>query len=275
MADVKRIVLAVVVVACWWPGAAAADESVRQRVTSGPVTAEFSYRRSDGVVRDARLTIARDGRTLVDVALTRVGCGDCPTWRPAGRFALQSFDADAEPEVLLDLYTGGAHCCTYSLLYRYVAETGSYARQLHWWGNAGYRLKNLDRAGPPEFVSADDRFASAFTGYAASASPIRIWRYDRGRMLDVTRRFPREIERDARALWGLYRKERKREVRGVLAAWLADQIMLGRAAEGWRALEAARRRGELGPDKVEFGEAFGRRYLTKLRAFLRRTGYVG
>jgi hypothetical protein len=272
--EVKRILLVFFVAACVWCGPAAADDSVQQRVTSGQVTAEFTYRRTDGVVRDARLTITRAGRTLVDVDLTRVGCSDCPTWRPAGRFVVRSLDGDAEPEVLVDLYTGGAHCCTYSLIYRYVPESGSYARQTQWWGNVGYRLIDLDRAGAPEFVSSDDRFASAFTGYAASANPIRLWRYDAGRMLDVTRRFPREIERDARQLWRLYLKERRRDVRGILAAWLADQMMLGRVTEGWRALETARRRGELGPDKVEFGEAFGRRYFAKLRSFLRRTGYL-
>ena len=270
----KRILLALSLCVLAWPGAALADDSVRQQVSSGPVSAEFSYQRSAGVVKDARLKIVRSGRPLVDVELTRVGCGDCPTRRPAGRFVLRSLDGDAEPEILLDLYTGGAHCCTYSFIYRYDAAGDAYVRQMQWWGNVGYRLVDVDRAAGPEFVTSDDRFASAFTGYAASANPIRIWRYDRSRMLDVTRRFPALIERDARDLWRLYLKERKRDVRGVVAAWMADQILLGRTEQGWRALETARKRGELGPDKVEFGEAFGRRYIAKLRTFLRRTGYL-
>lgn len=272
-----RRILALPIVLLALPGAAAADDSVRQQLSSGQVSTEFSYQRSEGVVRDAHLTIARAGRTLIDTELTRVGCGDCPTWRPGGRFVLRSLDGDGEPEILLDFYTGGAHCCTYSLIWRYVAESDSYSRQMQWWGNVGYRLVSLDRTGGPEFVSSDDRFASAFTGYAASANPIRIWRYDAGKMLDVTRRFPAEIRKDATTLWRLYLKVRKAkppEVRGVLAAWVADQLLLGRGAQAWRTLDAARQRGELGPDKVEFGEAFGRKYVAKLRAFLRRTGYV-
>jgi hypothetical protein len=53
-------------------------------------------------------------------------------------------------------------------------------------------------------------------------------------------------------------------VRGVLAAWLADQYLLGRGAAGWSVLRRAERRGEV-----------DRAYLRKLRSFLRRTGYIG
>ena len=33
------------------------------------------------------------------------------------RFA--NLDSDAEPEILVDLYTGGAHCCLISFIYDY------------------------------------------------------------------------------------------------------------------------------------------------------------
>jgi hypothetical protein len=61
-------------------------------------------------------------------------------------------------------------------------------------------------------------------------------------------------------------------VRGILAAWLADQYSLGRGRAGWRFLERAERRGELGrkPDLWPVGKA----YLRKLRAFLKTTGYA-
>ena len=61
-------------------------------------------------------------------------------------------------------------------------------------------------------------------------------------------------------------------MRGILAAWLADQYSLGRGRAGWRVLERAVRRGELG-HKFD-GWPVGKAYLRKLRAFLRRTGYA-
>ena len=82
------------------------------------------------------------------------------------------------------------------------------------------------------------------------------------------------MRRNATELYARYRSGLRSafpDVRGILAAWLADEYLLGRGAAGWRVLERAERHGELGrkPD----GWATGRAYLRKLRAFLRRTGY--
>ena len=267
------IALAVLVAALASPAATPAE--VVKRVERGGVAATFSYRIAGDTVTEPRMRIVRRGRELVDVPLRRVGCGGCPTWRPAGPLRVRSLDGDAEPEVSIDLYTGGAHCCTYTVVWRY--DGARYLRTLAWWGNAGYRLAQLDRGRALELVSADDRFASAFTAYAASSSPIRIWTFDRGRLVDVTRRFPRVVERDARRQWELYREIRRgehREVRGVLAAWLADQYLLGRAASGRRTLEAAYARGELGRAERVDGYPAGRAYLRKLLAFLSAKGYA-
>ena len=131
--------------------------------------------------------------------------------------------------------------------------------------------------GGPSFRAVTTASPRASPPYAASASRLRIWRYDRGRLRDVTRSFPRAVERDAAALWRDYLRVRRsgvREVRGLLAAWLADQALLGRAGEGWRRLEQANRRGELGRGATLDGYPAGRRYLSALRSFLRRAGYL-
>jgi subtilisin-like proprotein convertase family protein len=248
-----------------------------ERGRSGSVVAELSYRESNDVYREPRLRIVRDGRVALDRPLPRVGCGGgaCPGWRPAGPPVVRDLDADGEPEVIVDEYSGGAHCCTYSVLFRRAG--GGYSTLVHRWGNVGYRLLDLDRDGRPELRSADDRFAYAFTAYATSLDPVQVWRYEHGRLVDVTRSFPGAVAADARAAWRLYLRERRarpREVRGVLAAWLADQLLLGRSAAGWRALDAAYRRGDLGRGPRLYGYPAGTRYLAALRAFLRRTGYL-
>jgi subtilisin-like proprotein convertase family protein len=248
-----------------------------ERGRSGPVVAELRYRESNDVYRDPRLRIVRAGHVALDRPLPRIGCGGgaCPGWRPVGPPVVRDLDADREPEVVVDEYSGGAHCCTYSLVYRRSAS--GYTTLIRRWGNVGYRLIDLDRDGRPEVRSADDRFAYAFTAYATSLEPVQIWRYDRGRLVDVTRSFPAVVAADARAAWRLYLRERRaqpREVRGVLAAWLADQLVLGRGPAGWRALDEAYRRGDLGRGSKLYGYPAGKRYLAALRAFLRRTGYA-
>ena len=93
----------------------------------------------------------------------------------------------------------------------------------------------------------------------------------------MTRSFPGAVRRDARTLWSDYQRVRRstfRDVRGVLAAYLADKYLLGEQKEGWRQLEAAYRRGELGKGRTKDGYPAGRAYLANLRAFLQRTGYA-
>jgi hypothetical protein len=241
------------------------------------VRAQLTVTERAGVVRDVRLRIVRLGRVRLDTKVPRLGCADCPGWRVVGRPVVRDLDRDGESEVVVDVYTGGAHCCTHSLLYRWQPRGRRYVRSTAGWGNQGYRLADLNADRRPELSSRDDRFAARFTAYAASASPLRIWHYDRGRLRDVTRRFPRAVERDAALLWQDYLRVRRnevREVRGLLAAWLADQALLGHADQGWRRLEQAHRRGELGRGARVDGYHAGRGYLAELRSFLRRAGYV-
>jgi hypothetical protein len=141
------------------------------------------------------------------------------------------------------------------------------------WGNLDAKLVDLDGDGRPEFKTGDDRFAYVFTSFASSAFPVRILDFDQGRFHDVTRRFPRVVREQAAALYRSYLEERRRpkvvrSVAGILAAWLADQYLVGHGPAGWPVLREAVRRGELrsfeGP----------RTYLRKVRFFLRRTGYI-
>lgn len=237
------------------------------------VRAAFTYRGAEGAYVRARLRILRNGRELLD---TRLSGLERPGVR-VRRLVVRDLDADREPEVALEVYTGGAHCCTEALVYRYLPGRRAYAPSRHGFGNAGFRLVDLDRDGRPELESGDDRFAHRFTAYAASVFPLRIVRFDHGRMLDVTRRFPAPVRREADRLWQGYlrgRRDPAGDVRGLLAAWLADMHLLGRGEEGWRRLEEAYRRGDLGPRPALAGWPQGRSYLRALRSFLRRTGYA-
>jgi hypothetical protein len=106
--------------------------------------------------------------------------------------------------------------------------------------------------------------------------PLRIWHYDRGRLVDLTARFPGLVAREADELWRTYLANRGdgNDVRGILAAYMADAYRLGRADEGWARLENALRRGDLhlyGGDDLWPADAA---YLRKLRVFLQRSGYA-
>jgi hypothetical protein len=256
-------------------GAAAATH-IEEVASLGSVQATFSYDvvdDYDGIASNQHLTIIRAGAVLLDAPIPPLVFADAmwPAnyWLNRKSVLVGDFDGDGEPEVFVELLTGGAHCCFYDAVYRYTS--GSYLRSSHWWGNQSYRLEDLDGDGRPEFVSADDRFSYAFSCFACSRWPPQIWSYRGGRFLDVTRRFPRVIRRDARqerrdvAAW-----RRLRDNSGPLAAWTADECLLQNCAQAWRQLEAWRRHQWIYPGD----DRTPRAYLRHLRRFLHQTGYL-
>ncbi|KAF3888390.1 MULTISPECIES: hypothetical protein [Nostocales] len=235
---------------------------------SGNVRAEISYEKAqDYQYKNLRLKIIRAGKTVFD---RKPLAQDNDYDRPLGAIAKENqlpivdLDGDKEPEVIADFFTGGAHCCTYSLIYRFDKSRQQYTKINHAWGNGGYGLKDLDKDGLPEFESRDDRFAYAFTSYAASSYPVQIYQYRNGKMVDVTRRYPKIIKNHASELWQFYLKEGKQyeDGKGILAAYLADKYMLGQGEDGWVQVRQAYK----GRDRNS--------YFADLRKFLRETGYI-
>ncbi len=245
---------------------------------SGAVSADLSYRESNFAYRDVHVTVRRAGRIALSAPLSRFACKSCPSSgfnAVAGDpLTIRDLDGDGEPEVLVDVYTGGAHCCLYTAILRHL--DGTYRGSVAFWGNPGYSLERLDERPGVELVSSDDSFAYAFTSYAASAEPVQIWRYERGKLSDITSGFPSIVRRDADDLWREYLdvRQQHQDVRGVLAAWLADEYRLGLADEGWKKVEAAQARGELSAPRVDPLWPAGRKYLDTLRRFLVKRGYT-
>jgi hypothetical protein len=245
--------------------------------TSGDVTASVTYSGKNPPFRSARLTITQAGLTVFDGAV-KMPCKACGLQSVFNRrvMKLRDLDGDSEPEVLLDVFSGGAHCCAYSLVYRFVPFGNTYERIAWPWGNVGYQLRDLNRDGTLEFVSGDDRFAYLFTSYADSVFPITIYRLGEKGFADVTRKFRATVRAQARRFLRFYRRalRDKRDVRGILAAYQADQYLARRSKQGWRVLRRAARRGQL---KSPYGDntgPSGKRYLRALLRYLRRWGYA-
>jgi hypothetical protein len=98
-----------------------------QTAALGNVSATISWTLSEegGLVRDFRVAITREGQRLVDERVTvrgcaAIGCALGPATFPPGRNAVAVVDleGEGEPEVVVDTYTGGAHCCTVSKIWR-------------------------------------------------------------------------------------------------------------------------------------------------------------
>lgn len=241
----------------------------------GGVQAGVTYVERNSFYDHARLKIARAGRTALDSSLGAL-CRDCDTFRPV-RVVVRDLDG-GEPEVMLELYTQGAHCCTEVIALRYDPAIRAYRRTLLDFGNYGYRLADLDHDGLPEIEAFDERFVYAFGAYVFSSAPPLVSRYRQGRLVDVTRRFPALVRRSA-AMVGKEFLTKKRpsndvDLRTYVAVYAADQYLLGRPAEARRALDYALDHGLLYTGKQYLGSPAGSAFVAVLFRDLAKWGYL-
>jgi hypothetical protein len=237
---------------------------------SGATTATASYRvAAGGHPADSRLTlaIARGGAVLVR---TRIDLA--PDVWPGHKFL---YVADVEqrgsPDVVVDLYTGGAHCCSIVRVYRSGAASGTYTSVQRDFWDPGTRLETI--RGGYAFLSADSRFEYEFTSFAFSGDPTQIWWLRAGRFVDVTRRFPAQITADAARWWRSYVANRRQGLGlGFIAAWAGDEDLLGKGALVVHTLATQNAAGFLrsGDGQTHGGSAF----ITALTKLLERYGYA-
>lgn len=259
-------------------GSTAASREARsfhvETAKAGTWLARVSYVQDDLGSRCSKVHLTLvDGRTRVidaPVVLTQGNTVACPGGEYPRRSSVSFADlnGDGSPELILDLFTGGAHCCSFSQIFN--LRTLPPKRLEHEWGDPGYVLT---RVGSQRVLRTnDDRFSYVFTDYADSAFPLRLYAYDGRRLDDVTRRFPARIATDAKTLWreSVAARRRNGDVRGVLAAWAADETMLGRSSTARRTLLEFAARGVL--DRG-FDGAKGSRYVRTLWSFLAKLGY--
>jgi hypothetical protein len=253
------------------PAIAAAEV---QTSTAGPTTATISFDRPDpdGIeVTNFGIAVARAGVTYVDTdaPLLLRRC-EAPYCLPGGGIDRNSItvgdlDGDGEPEVILDGFTGGAHCCVVTAVLRW--NGAGYTRSVRDWGDPGYRLRDLTGDGIAEFESQDPRFSGAFSSYAASGFPAQVIAFRAGRFVDITKTLPAVVQADAKRWKRIYdRLVRKRDpVLGVVAAYVADELRLGnrKAVKRFLAREARARhlRGEAGKAR---GSAWTKALLRRL-----------
>ena len=271
--------LAVALGAVFVTSAAAAPRPHVERAQTGTVQAVFSYSWDPAKFRFSgqHIAIKREGATRFSAYLRRPPeSGGTANAQPAGFFShkrsvsLTDLDGDREPEVVLDLYWGGAHCCWYTQIYRYDSATQHYRPLVHVWGNVNYVLADLDHDGRLELVTRDDRFSYAFSSFADSRWPVRILAYRAGKLIVVTKSYASEIKRDSASLWheAMARGRTKANNQGMMAAWAADQCMLGQCTVGLQSIASLSKTGRV------HGDLTPAEYERRLRAFLKRTQYL-
>ncbi len=232
---------------------------------SGQISAELSYTRGQNSI----LKITRQGQTYnYDIPYKELGnpvyVGNEKGLNKTGLLIID-LDKSGEPEIIVDFRTGGAHCCEISLIGRF--QNNQYIFLKHYWGNGGaYYVLDYNQNNNLTFYSRDDRFAYQFAAYAGSCYPPQIWQYQQGQLIDVTREYPKSIQENADRFWNIAQNDKANlaleKIKAPLAAYLADQYLLGQGALGWQ--------------KVRSIYTFDDRddFFNNLQQFLTKTGYT-
>lgn len=235
------------------------------KAVSGDVTATLSYVRQDSgklkVYGKLRLTVEADGRKTLRKVKPRGGADEAWVVKPSLKLADVTGDGILDP--IVETYTGGAHCCTLSAIAPSTA-TGWAKPVTRNWADYGFKLENLGGTSQVEFKAYDQRFTGAYSSYAASRSPLQIFRFQDGSYADVTREFPDWIKLDAtdRAKdWqdaATEDQEFRAELgRSAAAAWIADLALLGDYEAAKAVVKASSDRGDFAGTGSDFPGQLG------------------
>ena len=183
----------------------------------------------------------------------------CQDWA-TGLDPLSGTDIDGTgyPDVIIEDYSGGAHCCFATCVYDLAETLEAIELPPSPAGNAPGEFVDLDGDGVYEFLTADDSFAYAYCCFAASPEVLVVLRYSAAarRLVPASYLYPDlyrdEIERDTE-------RARAAGSEGTDGGWdgtakcevlplVLDYLYSGDTRSAWAALDAYYR----GPDRESF-----------------------
>jgi hypothetical protein len=103
------------------------------------------------------------------------------------------FNGDGKRNLLIGSYTGGAHCCI--MIFIGVMENGKFKiPDTLFLGNAGFNITDFEKDGKLEIETASDMFAYAFTNFAETRFPPRVYRVNNNKFVNVTKEYPKPVK---------------------------------------------------------------------------------
>jgi hypothetical protein len=231
-------------------------------------------------------------------ALTMTGGGktwtlprpDDPSTDQVNVVCVIAFQRETYPGVMVEGYTGGAHCCYVPVIYLFDRARNRYVKVVdmspknyqdpHAFDpNSGFFPKVV---GSHVLLQSDDgQFDYAFACYACEVTPIVLDSVGADGLTDVTGQHPPLVAAAARVAWKYALQALKAEgptnqippAFGYLAPWVADECTLGRGAAAWSEIEQLQRAGKLSNALYhEYATNHGS-FVANLHSFLLRDDY--
>ncbi len=192
--------------------------------------------------------------------------------------------ANDNPEVVLESYSGGAHCCV-DVLAAFAEDTNWRVLSLGMFDGGGGLIRDADGDGLFELVTPDNAFLYAFGCYACTTAPLRVLTIRGGRVVDLSAedRFVPIHRAHLARLEARAQSHGDFASNGFLAGWVASKIRIGEGADAWRRmLDVYDREDDWGLESCRTGEKLHecetadivvRPFPVVLREFLIAGGY--
>lgn len=197
-----------------------------------------------------------------------------------GNVAIKDIDRNGTPEVIVSTFSGGAHCCTSTVIHQW-RNNQFQTVNLGFLDGRGGDFTDLDGDGTLEFTSYDQSFLYRFSSYAGSFAPSKIFSLIDGKLVDTTAQYPETLRATARKMYQTILERQRNpdsEINGVLAGYVAQKALLGEFEEGWQFMLAQYdRQSDWGLDIYDGkGNTVGQHhdFPAALKAHLRRMGYI-
>lgn len=196
-----------------------------------------------------------------------------------GSVDLNDLDGNGTPEVVVQAFTGGAHCCMAISTYTWQDDQ-FIPIYFDYLDGGGGRFEDLNSDGLTEFVTLDNAFFYTFSSYVGSYPPSLILTFQDGQYVDTT---PQFIQRLGSTAWNMYQSVEERdqsgyEINGLLAGYVAQKIRLGQYQDAWNfMLYRYDREDDWGLERYDNEGNLTQTYAdfpTALQAFLKDLGYL-
>jgi hypothetical protein len=202
-----------------------------------------------------------------------------------------AFQRGRHPGVMMEGFTGGAHCCEAPVIYLFNRVDNRYDKVVdmspidfenaHAFDpNQGFYPMVVDSQ---VLLKTDDgQFDYAFGCYACSEEPIVLDSVGPNGLTDVTPQHPSIVTANADSIWKNAQQALDAETPslqssigpfGFLAPWVADECVLGRGSTAWSTIEKLNRDGKLSDARYHVYATNHGSFVAGLHAFLLRDDY--
>jgi hypothetical protein len=101
-----------------------------------------------------------------------------------------SLSSDGKKTILIDVYSGGAHCCNTLYACKIKYDKLIFTDTLY-LADSYFDVEDIDKDGKEEILANDMMFAYAFTNFAETRAPYLVYIIENDKFKNISKKFPK------------------------------------------------------------------------------------